>query len=531
MEPIGSNTTIGRAGAGFFGLILLGLALAPATAQETKNDPSTRATLSKLQAEHNTNKFPRIVTGTPEFTPQVIATGIDLAHSVRAADFDGDGDIDAVSADCGPPGPFCAPGGGGVFWFENDGAGNFTTRTIDNALNGAYPVDVADVDQDSDWDVLAAGYIADQVAWYKNNGAGGFLKQVIDATADGPHSIVSGDVDSDGDYDLLAANQDGNQVVWYENQGHEVFGPAIVVDSGARGAKRAELGDMDGDGDQDIVAVSFFDNTVAWFENDGAQSFSKRVIDLGTRGAYSVLAIDIDSDSDLDVLTASQLNNTIAVFRNNGSGSFSKQVIDATALGARTVRAADIDGDGMMDVLAASVDDNTIAWYRNDGDGEFVQYPIDTGAPGAYGVWGFDMDRDGDIDVLGAHRDSGQVLIYSNSRAHQAVVSSGGMLTFDSVLLRTSDPDDSPSGLTYKLKSLPVRGQLRLGGTSLSLNDTFTQADINSGSVGYQHNGSPAPATDNFEFEVADGGEGGVMPLTGSFAVNVVPISPPETVD
>jgi hypothetical protein len=234
MEPNGHSAAFGQAGAVLLTLNLIVLALAAAPARATLDEPRSAGGGFVSRSGQDSNQPPRIVTGRPEFTSQVIAVGIDLTHAVRAADFDADGDIDAVSADCGPSGPYCAAGGGGVFWFENDGAGNFATRTIDNALDGAYPVDVADVDQDGDWDVLATGYIAHTVAWYENNGIGGFSKHVIDAAANGAHSVVSGDVDGDGDNDLVTTNQDGNQVVWYENQGPKGFGPAVMSDDDAR---------------------------------------------------------------------------------------------------------------------------------------------------------------------------------------------------------------------------------------------------------------------------------------------------------
>ena len=64
-----------------------------------------------------------------------------------AADVDGDGDIDVLSASFGNP---------EVRWYENDGSGNFTQHTVNDTVEGAYNVFAADVDGDGDMDVLSA---------------------------------------------------------------------------------------------------------------------------------------------------------------------------------------------------------------------------------------------------------------------------------------------------------------------------------------------------------------------------------------
>ena len=347
----------------------------------------------------------------PVFVADVIATGVDETHTVRAADFDGDGDIDAFSTDYVD---------GLVLWHRNDGSGTFTTLVVDPNLEGAYPGHISDLDQDGDIDILAAGYLADTVAWYENDGAASFSKRIVDAGADGAHSVVTGDMDGDGDLDLLTTNQDGGQVVWYENDGAEGFGSPMVIDQyPLMTAKRAEFVDMDSDGDMDVVAGHFGEppvpsGEVAWYENEGSEVFTKHVIIAAEdfEGVYSVFPYDMDLDGDQDVLAVSQRDNTVALFVNNGSQTFTRQVIDSAALALRTVRAADLDADGLPDVLTASVDDDTVAWYRNDGTGGFTKSVIDAAALGAYGLYAADVDLDGDLDVLSAQRDSGNIVVY-----------------------------------------------------------------------------------------------------------------------
>jgi hypothetical protein len=464
------------------------------------------------------NAAPYIVTGSTVFAKQIIGINLDETHAVAAADFDGDNDFDVVATDYVD---------GSIYWYENDGAGGFVTHLLDGNLLGAYPVGVADVDLDGDSDVLAAGYLANTVVWYESDGNGAFARHDVDTAAPGAHSVVTGDMDDDGDVDLLTTNQDDGSVAWYENLGGENF-TQHLIDGDASGAKRAEFADVDGDGDLDVFSAAFHDDEIAWHENDGNENFTKWSIDTTADGAYFVDPADIDGDGDMDVLSASQLDNTIALYVNDGGGGFTTQIIDSGAGGARSVLAVDLDGDGDVDVLASAVNDDTVARYMNDGNGGFTKLAIDTAADGAYGIFFIDMDDDGDVDVLSASRDANVAALHEQSRSHQAIVQNqGGTLIIDATLLRTTDTDNGPTGLTYTINESPSSGEIRVNGIALPGGGTFTQNDIDENRVSYVHDGSSI-FDDRFSFTVSDGIDGGgsaeftifVADLTGSLVAH-----------
>ncbi len=120
------------------------------------------------------------------------------ARSVFAADVDGDGDVDALSA----------AQGGEIAWYENDGASPpaWTPRTISAAAGNAGSVFAADVDGDGDIDALSASAAPDhRIAWYENNGASPpvWTARTITTAALNALSVVAADVDGDGDVDVL----------------------------------------------------------------------------------------------------------------------------------------------------------------------------------------------------------------------------------------------------------------------------------------------------------------------------------------
>jgi subtilisin-like proprotein convertase family protein len=89
-------------------------------------------------------------------------------------------------------------------------------------------------------------------------------------------------------------------------------------------------------------------------------------------------------------------------------------------------------------------------------------------------------------------------------------------------LLKVEDPNNSASQLLYTLITVPARGVLRLNNAVLPVGSNFTQADIDSGILRYEHTSTSA-GSDRFRFLITDG-EGGfysdtfrISPVVGAF--------------
>jgi len=345
------------------------------------------------------------------FGPQqvIVQSETASATSVYAADLDGDGDLDILSA---------SELDDKIAWYENNGAGNFgAQQIITTAANGAWSVYAADIDGDGDLDVLSASFNDDKIAWYENDGAGNFgAQQIITTTAGGARSVYAADIDGDGDLDVLSASSNDDKIAWYANDGAGNFGAQQIITTAADYAKSVYAADIDGDGDMDVLSASTDDDKIAWYENDGVGNFgAQQIISTATNGAWSVYAADLDGDGDMDVLSTSFSDNNIAWYENDGIGNFGDQQIITTAAGATSVYASDLDGDGDMDVLSASWIDDKIAWYENDGLGNFgAQQIITTTATGARSVYAADLDDDGDLDVLSASFLDDKMALYEN---------------------------------------------------------------------------------------------------------------------
>jgi len=336
---------------------------------------------------------------------EIISTSADEVVSVFAADVDGDGDIDILSA---------SNNDNKIAWYQNNGSQNFTARTISTLAAGAKDVFAIDVDGDGDMDVLSASQGDDKIAWYENDGSQNFSERVISTEADSAYGVFAADMDGDGDLDVLSASRNDHKIAWYENDGSQNF-TERVISTTAYVAFSVFAADVNGDGHMDVLSASALDDKIAWYENDGSQNFVERVISTSADGATSVFAVDIDGDGDTDVLSALDSGNTVAWYENDGSQNFDVRVITDAAETVHKVFAADMDGDGDLDVLSASRLSNEIAWYKNDGSQNFSSYTITTSVNNARSVFVADVDGDGDLDVLSASRDDSKLAWYEQN--------------------------------------------------------------------------------------------------------------------
>ena len=354
-----------------------------------------------------------------------VDVGAETQHvrCVIADDFDNDGDADlATGRDMGS--------GNEVSAWRNDlphrNAPFSAQIVIANVAAPARSVHAADLDGDGDVDVLSASNGSPPIAWYENDGEvpPSFLPHAVSGGA-APYSVYSADLDEDGDLDVLSASWGDNEIEWYENDGAVVptFTSHIIA-SDALGAHSVYAADLDGDGDVDVLSASINDDKVAWYENDGVAepSFAPHTISAIAYGAQSVYAADLDGDGDVDVLSTSyspvlEEVDQVVWYENDGATNptFTSHVIsnaDDCILG---VTVADMDGDGDLDVLSTHASSDRVVWHENSGTASptFTSHIITNALNRPYSVHAVDLDQDGDLDVLsGSHSPGSDMMVW-----------------------------------------------------------------------------------------------------------------------
>jgi hypothetical protein len=146
------------------------------------------------------------------WTEHTITSSFYGAWSVFAADIDGDDDVDVLAG---------ANAGDAVTWWENtsgDGS-TWSEHVVDGSFDGTWTVRAADLDLDGDLDVLGAAWNGDQMAWWENTAGDGtaWTEHMIDSYFDSARWVHVADVDGDTDLDVLGAAYDADDITWWEN--------------------------------------------------------------------------------------------------------------------------------------------------------------------------------------------------------------------------------------------------------------------------------------------------------------------------
>ena len=314
---------------------------------------------------------------------------------IRTADFDNDGDQDAVIAISN----FIA-------WYPNDGLGNFgEPNTIELDMQQVFNLLPTDIDADGNIDLVVSYFDQHKAVWYRNLGNGVFSNLQLIASDFNASGVTSSDLDGDGDLDLVLGVTNGSGLYWVENlDGLGGFGSLINIAPSLSQARRQRLGDMDGDGDMDILTNSGSGLYLSWFENAGGQGDFSIQHTIDSQGLYENAfdLNDLDGDGDLDIVSG---KNDNLIWRENldGLGNFGPIItINNGVENVSDIHIADLDNDGFLDIITSTLSDNIIAWYKNtEGLGIFEpQQLIETGLVFPRSVYAADLDNDGDLDVL-----------------------------------------------------------------------------------------------------------------------------------
>ena len=145
---------------------------------------------------------------------------------ITAADINGDGKVDLVTATYNPTGP------GTLMVLTNNGNGFFGSNATLNV--GSFPDSViaADVNGDGKLDLICANGSDNTLTVLTNNGSGLFGSNATLTVVGGPRSVVAADINADGKLDLISVNLTASTLTVFTNNGDGIFGSNATFNVG-----------------------------------------------------------------------------------------------------------------------------------------------------------------------------------------------------------------------------------------------------------------------------------------------------------
>jgi hypothetical protein len=286
---------------------------------------------------------------------------------VATGDFNGDGktDLAVASRDC-------SPGANGVSIFLGNGDGTFAAKgTLTSPLSNPASVVAGDFNGDGKMDlaVVDRGASTDSVFFFFGNGDGTFLTPVsvslgVQAAA---NQIVAADFNKDGHLDVAVSEINGSNVVVILGAGSGTFQAPRTIALPGQGWGIA-VGDLNGDGIPDLVATSPAIGGVSVFLGKGDGNFNPvnnpTTGTLPTANAFvpnggpqPVAVGDFNKDGKLDVIAGlSGINSAanVAVLLGNGDGTLNPEQLFGTADTPQSLAVGDFNGDGNLDWMAST---------------------------------------------------------------------------------------------------------------------------------------------------------------------------------
>lgn len=252
-----------------------------------------------------------------------------------------------------------------------------------------------------------------------------FEKQTISVTNGNNDMIRIADIDKDSDNDIILLSSTNDTLVWLENDGNFVFSEHLIATDTSL-YKELYVGDFDLDGDIDIQTLMYK------YLNDGQQNFQP--VALPTEEQNKVFA-DIDKDGNLDIIDepamivaaltgASNICGSIVNVgyrSSNGDGTYTT-IPYATAIyqSSILVRTVDWDNDNDNDIVSIARR-GACQYFRialNDGNQNFTGQILDWGTP-IYRFEIHDMNDDTYPEVVAITLDT--LYLYDNNKIRNLI--------------------------------------------------------------------------------------------------------------
>jgi VCBS repeat protein len=236
-------------------------------------------------------------------------------HSVAAADFNSDGNVDLLTESWGVD---------SVLIIFGNGQGNFASPKYFKVGKRPYQrVRTGDLNKDNFPDIITTNLEGNNCTVLLCDGKGNFAeaKGSPFSCGDAPFGVAVGDVNGDGNFDIVIVDA---PTITAESKGKDglfiLLGDGTGYFSALKGSpfatgkspSRLAIGDIDGNGIADIAASNYNDQSISVFFMNKTGVMSSKVIKVGNR-PDGIAINDLNGDGKGDIVVSNYDDNTINI--------------------------------------------------------------------------------------------------------------------------------------------------------------------------------------------------------------------------
>lgn len=275
---------------------------------------------------------------------QPIGKFMDASYSIKSADLNNDGFMDIAVVNDKSENKI-------YFGFSKKSFKIGTTSTFGNPLSASRNLEIADIDNDEDFDLIISNRKSlNEICL--NDGNGNFDTIItFGKKTDQTLQTKIIDINKDGFLDLITAERQSKNKI-YLNDGELNF--YRIIEFGDKEDTRSiDIADFNKDGFSDIIEANLGSENVIYFGNKEF-TFTKTFSFKETRMTTSVKIADLNQDEILDIIEGNSEQHNY-VYLGNTEGSFNeiglrKDLKEDTY----NIAIGDLNDDGLPDIVEAN---------------------------------------------------------------------------------------------------------------------------------------------------------------------------------